>query len=262
MKKTFLAAIALICTAVSTWADKVTELSQLSNDKVYTIRSERAFLLFSDKVPNQLCSSTGKSIGSVSYSLNDPNLQFNIQKNGDNYYLFSVGAQKYVGTGGTYTANASAAFKLEKVNNANYPWKLRIGDQVMNSQSPNQHNAGILIDNWTTTDAGNCYYIEEAIPEDKVYNVIVLGTENADAGFSYKEAQYKDGATIETKDVIKASDVVANALEGMMAIVSVDGLKIYVSYMAEDTKFYTLQGGHGGYVSMNSDYTDGGNMLL
>jgi hypothetical protein len=118
MKKTFLAAIALICTALSTWADKVTELSQLSNDKVYTIRSERAFLLFSDKVPNQLCSSTGKSIGSVSYSLNDPNLQFNIQKNGDNYYLFSVGAQKYVGTGGTYTANASAAFKLEKVNNA------------------------------------------------------------------------------------------------------------------------------------------------
>ncbi|MBO5871405.1 MAG: hypothetical protein J6Q75_02020, partial [Bacteroidaceae bacterium] len=62
MNKTFLAAIALICTAVSTWADKVTELSQLSNEKVYTIRSERAFLLFSDKMPNQLCSSTGKSV--------------------------------------------------------------------------------------------------------------------------------------------------------------------------------------------------------
>ena len=262
MKKTLLAAIALMCTAVSTWADKVTELSQLSNDKVYTIRSERAFLLYSDKVPNQLCSSTGKSVGSVSYSLSDPNLQFNIQKNGDNYYLYSVGAQKYVGASGNYTANTSAVFKLEKVNNASYPWKLRIGDQVMNSQSPNQNNAGILIDNWTTTDAGNCYYIEEAIPEDKVYNVIVLGTDNAEAGFTYNETQYKNGATIETKDVIKASDVVANALEGMMAIVSVDGLKIYVSYLAEDTKFYTLQGGHGGYVSLNSDYTDGGNLLL
>ena len=262
MKKTLLAAIALMCTAVSTWADKVTELSQLSNDKVYTIRSERAFLLYSDKVPNQLCSSTGKSVGSVSYSLSDPNLQFNIQKNGDNYYLYSVGAQKYVGASGNYTANTSAVFKLEKVSNASYPWKLRIGDQVMNSQSPNQNNAGILIDNWTTTDAGNCYYIEEAIPEDKVYNVIVLGTDNAEAGFTYNETQYKNGATIETKDVIKASDVVANALEGMMAIVSVDGLKIYVSYLAEDTKFYTLQGGHGGYVSLNSDYTDGGNLLL
>ncbi len=262
MKKTFLAAIALICTAVSTWADKVTELSQLSNDKVYTIRSERAFLLFSDKVPNQLCSSTGKSVGSVTYSLNDPNLQFNIQKNGDNYYLYSVGAQKYVSSNGSYEASAASVLKIEQVNNASYPWKLSLNNNELNSQEPGQMPSGITVSNWDTPDAGNCYYIEEAIPEDKVYNVIVLGTDNADAGFTYNDAQYKNNATIETNDVIKASDVVANAIEGMIAIVSVDGLKIYVSYMAEDTKFYTLQGGHGGYVSMNSDYTDGGNMLL
>ena len=263
MKKTILAAIALICTSVSTWADKVTELSQLSNDKVYTIRSERAFLLYSDKVPSNLCSSTGKSVGSVTYNLSDPNQQFNIQKKGDNYYLFSVGAQKYVSSNGSYEANASTVLKLEKqANNANYPWKLCLGNNGMNSQEPNQTAEGIIVNSWTTTDPGNCYYIEEAIPEDKVYNVIVLGTDNAEAGFTYNETQYKNGDTIETLDVIKAADVVANAIEGMMAIVSVDGLKIYVSYLAEDTKFYTLQGGHGGYVSLNSDYTDGGNLLL
>ena len=263
MKKTILAAIALICTSVSTWADKVTELSQLSNDKVYTIRSERAFLLYSDKVPSNLCSSTGKSVGSVTYNLSDPNQQFNIQKKGDNYYLFSVGAQKYVSSNGSYEANASTVLKLEKqANNANYPWKLCLGNNGMNSQEPNQTAEGIIVNSWTTTDPGNCYYIEEAIPEDKVYNVIVLGTDNAEAGFTYNETQYKNGDTIETLDVIKAADVVANAIEGMMAIVSVDGLKIYVSYLAEDTKFYTLQGGHGGYVSLNSDYTDGSNLLL
>lgn len=100
MKKIYLLMLALLCCTVQGWADKVTDLSQLDNDKVYTIRSERAFLLFSDKMPGELCTSTGKSVGSVTYSLDNPNLQFNIQKNGNNYYLFSVGAQKYVGQGG------------------------------------------------------------------------------------------------------------------------------------------------------------------
>ena len=262
MKKTLLMLLTLLSTSVSVWADKVTDLSQLSNDKVYAIRSERAFLLYSEKMPSELCSSTGKNVGSVTYSLSDPNLQFNIMKNGDNYYLFSVGAQKYVGNNGAYTANASAALKIEKVNNATYPWKMCIGNQGMNTQVSGQSNSGILVNSWTTTDAGNCFYIEEAIPEDKVYTVVVLGTEDAEAGFTYGGNTYKNGATIETKDVIKASDLVASALEGMMSIVTIDGLKIYVSYLAEDTKFYTLQGGHGGYVSLNSDYTDGGNLLL
>ncbi|MBQ5643827.1 MAG: hypothetical protein IIV13_08790, partial [Bacteroidaceae bacterium] len=262
MKKIFFLMLALLGCTVQGWADKVTDLSQLDNDKVYTIRSERAFLLFSDKMPGELCSSTGKSVGSVTYSLTDPNLQFRIEKNGNNYYLFSVGAQKYVGNNGAYTANAIAALKMEKVSNASYPWKLCLDNNGMNSQEPNQTNSGILVNNWTTTDAGNCYFIEEAIPEDKVYKVIVLGTDNAEAGFTYGENTYKNGATIETKDAIKASNVTAVAVEGMFAIVNVSGLNIYVSYLENGTKFYTIQGGHGGYVSMNADYTEGGNMLL
>ena len=262
MKKTLLMLLTLLSTSVLVWADKVTDLSQLSNDKVYAIRSERAFLLYSEKMPSELCSSTGKNVGSVTYSLSDPNLQFNIMKNGDNYYLFSVGAQKYVGNNGAYTANASAALKIEKVNNATYPWKMCIGNQGMNTQVSGQSNSGILVNSWTTTDAGNCFYIEEAIPEDKVYTVVVLGTEDAEAGFTYGGNTYKNGATIETKDVIKASDVEASAVVGMMSIVTVEGLKIYVSYLAEDTKFYTIQNGPGGYVSMNSDYQSGGNLLL
>ena len=262
MKKTLLMLMVLLSTSVSVWADKVTDLSQLSNDKVYTIRSERAFLLYSDKMPSELCSSTGKNVGSVTYSLNDPTQQFRIEKNGDNYYLFSVGAQKYVGNNGAYTANASAALKMEKVSNATYPWKMCIGSQGMNTQVPGQSNSGIMVNSWTTTDAGNCFYIEEAIPEDKVYTVVVLGTEDAAAGFTYDGQEYKNGATIETKDVIKASDLQVTSVDGTMAVVNVDGLTIYVSYFANDTKFYTIQGGKGGFVSMNSDYTDGGNLLL
>ena len=262
MKKIYLLMLALLCCTVQGWAEKVTDLSQLDNDKVYTIRSERAFLLFSDKMPGELCTSTGKSVGSVTYSLDDPNLQFNIQKNGNNYYLFSVGAQKYVGQGGKFTDAASAALTIEKVDNASYPWKMCVGGQGLNTQIAGQANSGIAVNNWTTTDAGNCFFIEEAIPEDKVYTVVVLGTEDASAGFTYDGQEYKDGATITTKAVIKASDVQATSVDGTMAVVNVDGLTIYVSYFDADTKFYTIQGGHGGFVSMNSDYTDGGNLLL
>ena len=262
MRKTILSIIALLCTSVAVWADKVTDLSQLDNDKVYAIRSERAFLLYSEKKPGEVCSSTGKSVGSVTYSLTDPNLQFSIQKEGSKYYLFSVGAQKYVGTNGAYTDAASAALTIEKVDNATYPWKMCVGGQGLNTQAPNQTESGIAVNSWTTTDPGNCFYIEEAIPEDKVYNVVVLGTDNAEAGFTYDETQYKNGATIETKDVIKAADVAAVAVEGMFALVTVDGLNIYVSYLEEGTKFYTIQGGHGGFVSMNSEYMSGENFLL
>jgi hypothetical protein len=213
MKKTFLLMLALLCSAVQGWADKVTDLSQLDNDKVYTIRSERAFLLFSDKMPGELCSSTGKSVGSVTYSLTDPNLQFSIQKDGSSYYLFSVGAQKYVGQNGAYTDAPSAALTIEKLDNASYPWKMCVGGQGLNTQAPGQTNSGIAVNSWTTTDPGNCFFIEEAVPEDKVYNVVVLGTDNAEAGFTYGETTYKNGATIETKEVIKASDVTAVAVE-------------------------------------------------
>ena len=263
MKKTFLLMFALLCCMVQGWAEKVTDLSQLSNDKVYTIRSARAFLLYSSKNSSKLSSSTGNNVGSVTYSLTDPNLQFHIEKKGDNYYLFSVGAQKYVSSNGSYEANASTILKLEKqANNANYPWKLSLGSNGMNSQDAGQTAEGIMVNSWTTTDAGNCYYIEEAIPEDKLYTVYVLGTDNAEAGFTYGETTYNNGATIETKDIIKAADVTPVAVEGMMAIVSVDGLNIYVSYLAENTKFYTIKGGHGGYVSMNPDYMSGDNFLL
>lgn len=142
---------------------EVTNLSELSNDKVYTIRSARAFLLYSEVegLTNTLCTSNGKKVGSVTYSLTDPNLQFRIEKQGDNYYLYSVGAQKYVSGNGSYETNASTALKIENVGGA-YPWKLIIGSNGMNSQDGGQTDSGIIINSWTTTDAGNCYQIVEA----------------------------------------------------------------------------------------------------
>lgn len=263
MKKQLLMMVALLCTALTVCAEKVTDLSQLSNDKVYVLRSERAFLLYSDKVPGKICSNTGKAVGSVSFSLDDPNLQFRIEKTGGNYYLFSEGAGQYVSSNGAYEATASTVLSIESSGNATYPWKLCLGGNGMNSQIPNQMDEGIVVNSWTTTDVGNCYYIEEALPAEKVYTVAVLGTDNAGAGITYGGTQYLNAATIEGSAAIKASDVQPIAIEGTLPVVNVDGLTIYVSYFAGDTKFYTIQnGGAAGYVSMNADYCDGANLLL
>ena len=144
--------------------DQVTDLSDLSNDKVYTLRSARAFLLHSEaeQVADKLCSNTGGKVGAVEYALGNPALHFRIEKKGDNYYLYSVGAGKYVDADGNYEAQANTVLKMENVG-GDYPWKLCLGNHGMNTQVPGQTNEGIMVNWWTTTDVGNCYQIIEAV---------------------------------------------------------------------------------------------------
>ena len=262
MKRFLFMLVSLLCATAQVWADKVTDLSQLSNDKVYFIKSERAFLLYSEANAGKLSSSSGKTVGTVQKDLADPMQQFQIIKNGNNLYLFSVGAQKYVGANGNMEDAAKTVLNITKVDNASYPWKMCLGSQGMNTQNSGQHNTGILVDSWTTTDPGNCFSIEEAIPMEKTYVITVLGTNDAGAGVSYNGQEYKNEATIETTEVLKKAAFQALAVAGKMAIITVNGMNVYVSYFDEGTKFYTMQNGKGGYVSLNPAYMDGDAMKL
>ncbi len=262
MKRFLFMLVSLLCATAQVWADKVTDLSQLSNDKVYFIKSERAFLLYSEANAGKLSSSSGKTVGTVQEDLADPMQQFQIIKNGNNLYLFSVGAQKYVSANGSMEDAAKTVLNITKVDNASYPWKMCLGNNGMNSQEKNQTNEGILVNSWTTTDPGNCFSIEEAIPMEKTYVITVLGTDDAGAGVSYNGQEYKNEATIETTEVLKKAAFQALAVAGKMAIITVNGMNVYVSYFDEGTKFYTIQGGHGGYVSINPAYLNGDAMTL
>ncbi|MBQ8449983.1 MAG: glycoside hydrolase family 95 protein [Bacteroidaceae bacterium] len=267
MKKLFTTLVLcglLAPTATMAQTEPVTDLSQLSNDKVYTLKSERAFLLYSDAqgVSGQICSSTGSAVGTVAQNPLDPNQQFRIEKKGDSYYLFSVGAEKYVGATGNYEATASSPLTIEKVTNANYPWKLCVGGNGMNSQIQGQMPAGIVVNSWTSTDAGNCYAIESVSLDPVEYTIHVLGTEDEAAGVVYNEQEYKNNGTFSTKDVVKKADFAALPIDGKVAVVSIDGKVVYVSYFNNDTKFYTIQNGKGGYVSLNPDYMGGDYMKL
>ena len=262
MKRFLFMLVSLLCATAQVWADKVTDLSQLSNDKVYFIKSERAFLLYSEANAGKLSSSSGKTVGNVKEDLADPMQQFQIIKNGNNLYLFSVGAQKYVGANGNMEDAAKTVLNITKVDNASYPWKMCLGNNGMNSQEKNQTNEGILVNSWTTTDPGNCFSIEEAIPMEKTYVITVLGTDDAGAGVSYNGQEYKNEATIETTEVLKKAAFQALAVAGKMAIITVNGMNVYVSYFDEGTKFYTIQNGKGGYVSINPAYMEGNAMKL
>ena len=184
MRKISLMLVSLFCTLFAAQAQTlVTDLSQLDNGNTYTLRSKRAFLLYSSAVSGEICSSNGNSVGSVSYNASDENQQFRIEKKGSDYYLYSVGAGKYVGTNGQYTSSASVAMKIENVG-GDYPWKLVIGSNGMNSQDGGQTDNGILVNSWTTTDAGNCYQIVEAGEK------IDTGIENAEFTIQNSEFIY------------------------------------------------------------------------
>ena len=261
MKKIFFMLVSFLCLAFAAQAQTVTDLSQLSNDKVYTLRSARAFLLYSDKLPGEICSSTGKQVGSVTRNNADPAQLFRIEKIGSSYYLYSLGAEKYVSSNGSFTATASSTLSLTKMSGS-YPWKLTIGGNGMNSQEPGQMDAGIVVNSWTTTDAGNCYIIEEGVAPSSDFSVSVLGTTDAAAGVVIAGTEYKNGDTFSVDFVLKRSHLKANAVEGKIATAYVNGSVVYVSYFEEGTKFYTIMNGKGGYVSLNTEYCSGANLML
>ncbi len=265
MKKIYFMLLSFLCVAFAVQAETktVTDLSQLSNDKVYAIRSARAFLMYSSAsgVQGQICSSTGKLVGTVTQNPDDVNQQFRIENKNGSYYLYSMGAGKYVDKNGNYSATATDALTITNVSGS-YPWKLLIGGNGMNSQEPNQLDAGIVVNDWVQTDLGNCYIIDEVVTGPKDYSIEVLGTTDSAAGVVYEGTEYKDGSTFSTENVVKKSQFTANAVDGKFAVVSLDGATVYVSYFDEGTKFYTIMNGKGGYASMNPSYLNGGYMTL
>ena len=242
----------------------VTDLAQLSNDKVYTLQSQRAFLLFSEAVSGKLCSSTGTSVDVDAQDEDDPNQQFRIEKKDDKYYLFSIGAGKYVAKDGSYVATATDALTLENVG-GEYPWKLIVGGNGLNSQIPNQTAEGIIVNSWTTTDEGNCYAITAVSDEPegpKSYTVKILGTEDPAALVTFGGKEYKHGDTFTVDSTLTPADFQAVSIAGKVAVVSIDEVNVYLSYMDETMQFYTLKNGKGGYVSLNEAYVRGSNLLL
>ena len=90
------------------------------------------------------------------------------------------------------------------------------------------------------------------------YLLHILG---ADA-VTIKGQTYQNGADMKVLGELQVSDITVPTIEGKFPVINIDESGVYVSYFDNDTKFYTIRGGHNGYLSLGDGYTDGGNLIL
>ena len=153
-----LASLFLSLGAVNAQEVYVTNLNDLGNEKTYLIESARCFLLNYDGVTSGLATSNANNC-TTERSIDDEDQQFKIEKDGDSYYLYSVGAGKYVTTSGAWSDEKGTALVINKENEGDYPWHLCIGNQGINTQIRGQYAEGLVVNGWTQADEGNRFRI-------------------------------------------------------------------------------------------------------
>ncbi len=170
-------ALASSLTAMAEGGNPVTDLSQLRNDKCYTIvpaGTERGTWTYSADYPDYLVS-TLKTSEEVNTSNSNQQFAF-LKSSSGKYYIYSVGGGKFlyyannnlVGLSASVTSVAYEANVIPSThdNAANYPWvaALNGGTQQMNLCNPNGVAAGqpgVVFYNFSN-DPGNAISITEA----------------------------------------------------------------------------------------------------
>lgn len=167
-------ALASSLTAMAEVGDKVTALSQLSNDKCYIIQAaqtSRGAWQYSETSPDVL-QSTKKNGATVSET--DPTQQFAfIRSDKGNYYIYSIGGNKFlyyqtsdaVGLSENVVSEAYLASFISSTHtdNANYPWVAKLNGQQMNltTAGASEDKNGVVFYN-LSNDPGNAISITEA----------------------------------------------------------------------------------------------------
>lgn len=156
----------------------VSDLNRLSNQKCYKVYGERGFIY----VQNDVIKSSYKR--SANYDANNVNHHFAIIEHSGKYYLYSVGAKKFVNKQGNEAslvllpeheiAFSEADVKAEKYNSV-YKWIITLNGSKINLSHSGSEG---VYTNYETQDPGNCWAMydagsfnpEEALAAfDKVY---------------------------------------------------------------------------------------------
>ena len=161
MKKSFTLLFSLLLAFVSTAvAQTVTDISQLSNDKKYTVwTSVRGGWAVgaNDDGTLKFKSSNDAGLGTTLDNPMNKQLQFQFINKDNSYYLYSVYAEKYVKKDCTLDKETGDAIELLPQDNGTFVVKFD-DSHYINIGSSNQ----ITVDSWSTADAGNKVTIAEA----------------------------------------------------------------------------------------------------
>ena len=130
----------------------VTDWANLSNNKAYTLRTNRSDLVA--KSDNSRIATTNDISGT--FDASNPQYQFALLKNtSGSYYLYSISASKFVNKTGALV-DSPAEPVLFKNGNASGTFVLYFdASHYMNMNNEKQ----LAIDNWSSADAGNSYTI-------------------------------------------------------------------------------------------------------
>ncbi len=166
-------ALASSLTAMAEVGDKVTELSQLSNDKCYIIQAaqtSRGAWQYSETSPDVL-QSTKKNGATVSKEDRTQQFAF-IQSDKGNYYIYSIGGGKFlyyqsgsaVGLSENVVSEAYLAGLISSTHSdkANYPWVATLNGQQMNLTNAGASENGVVFYDDHPDDGGNAISITEA----------------------------------------------------------------------------------------------------
>ena len=247
----------------------VTDLSELSNDKKYFIESARCFLMYKPAVSDSKLCTSNASGEAVERKMAVEAHQFNIISENNQYYLYSIGAGKYVSKDGSFVETKSDALTLENVG-GNYPWKLCIGGNGLNSQIPGQLTEGIVVNSWTNADAGNCYQIID-VPADYVDPVYVSDLKDFNPNKAYTLTTKQRGAWTVNNELTELSTtssagqaVDATDTKQHFAVLTLDNENYYLFNVAAN-KFvkskYTLVASKGTPIKLNDATSEGANRM-
>lgn len=158
MKKSFTLLFSLLLAFVSTAvAQTVTDISQLSNEKNYTVWTSGRGGWAVDAEGTQFKSSNDVSLGTTLDNPMNTQLQFQFRNEGGSYYLYSVHAKKYVKKDCTLDEASGDAIELLSQDGGTFV--VRFDDShYINLGGSNQ----MIVDDWSTADAGNKVTIAEA----------------------------------------------------------------------------------------------------
>ena len=240
--KRFTLILSLLVAMVTTAMAQVTSLDQITDDKVFTIESERAFLMYdADINASSIITTTGKTTPASLKIKNSasPNQQFQIKTVDGNRYLYSVAAGKYLAEGNNLTETPSHALTISETNNETYKWYLQVGNHGLNSQEGGQTDEGIMVNDWTTVDGGNRYRIIDVEDVADLTAVTLGGLSGFNMGRAYTATTPNRGAWT-VKDDLSAfasttdanQSVDASNVNQQFAVISADGTDYYLYSVA------------------------------
>ncbi|MBQ9558693.1 MAG: hypothetical protein IJV08_01745 [Bacteroidaceae bacterium] len=136
----------------------VANLGELSNQKAYMISTERGVLGVSN---GQLVSTSKAGFEGSAFAL---------VKHNEAFYLWSVVARSFVNASGAVTNNAPEAVTIKELGNNLF--QFFFGENCINVSSG--YAPGLVINDWSTVDAGNQYTIVEAADFDPFAPIAIL----------------------------------------------------------------------------------------